>query len=136
MPRRNSRIPPQLEKNHVVPPSSQDEALSRYSVSGEVPREELEVETVLGTLDAPPQSYGFVGGSVEIDQYPIEAGLIPRVASDDRGGNALPDVGHGVLHALAAIPLFVAVAQLQGFMAPGGRSGGDGRAAQTSVAQP
>src|SRR5574337_1263390 len=30
IPRRNSRIPPQLEKNHVVPPSSQDEALSRY----------------------------------------------------------------------------------------------------------
>ena len=30
--------PPQLEKSHVVPPSSQDEALSRYSVSGEVPR--------------------------------------------------------------------------------------------------
>src|SRR5574341_426945 len=26
IPRRNSRIPPQLEKNHVVPPSSQDEA--------------------------------------------------------------------------------------------------------------
>ena len=36
--RRNSRILPQLEKIHVVPPSSQDEALSRYSVSGEVPR--------------------------------------------------------------------------------------------------
>ena len=27
----------------MVPPSSQDEALSRYSVSGEVPREVLEV---------------------------------------------------------------------------------------------
>src|SRR5574338_535017 len=52
MPRRNSRIPLQLEKIHVVPRSSQDEALSRYSVSGEVPRWELEVETVLGTLDA------------------------------------------------------------------------------------
>src|SRR5574337_311356 len=56
IPRSNSRIPPQLEKNHVVPPSSQDEARSRYSVSGVVPRQELEVETVLGTLDAPPQS--------------------------------------------------------------------------------
>src|SRR5574338_703425 len=52
MPRRNSRIPLQLEKIHVVPPSSQDEALSRYSVSGEVPLEELEFETVLVTLDA------------------------------------------------------------------------------------
>ena len=37
-PHPNSRIPLQLEKIHVVPPSSQDEALSRYSVSGEVPR--------------------------------------------------------------------------------------------------
>ena len=27
-----------LGKNHVAPPSSQDEALSRYSASGEVPR--------------------------------------------------------------------------------------------------
>src|SRR5574337_1305931 len=53
IPRRISRIPPQLEKNQVVPPSSQDEALSRYSVSGEVPLWDLEVETVLGTLDAP-----------------------------------------------------------------------------------
>src|SRR5574339_1024989 len=52
MPRRNSRIPPELEKNHVAPPSSQNEALSRYSASGEVPREELEVERALGTLDA------------------------------------------------------------------------------------
>ena len=26
------------DKNDVAPPSSQDEALSRYSVSGEVPR--------------------------------------------------------------------------------------------------
>ena len=30
----------------------QDEALSRYSASGEVPRQELEVERALGTLDA------------------------------------------------------------------------------------
>ena len=32
-PRRNSRIPPQLEKKHLVPSSSQDEALARYSFS-------------------------------------------------------------------------------------------------------
>ena len=36
-PRRNSRILLHLEKNHVVPPSSQDVALCHYSVSGEVP---------------------------------------------------------------------------------------------------
>ena len=35
--RGNSRILLHLEKNHVVPPSSQDVALCRYSVSGEVP---------------------------------------------------------------------------------------------------
>ena len=28
---RNSRIPPQLQKRHVAPPSSQDEALAPYS---------------------------------------------------------------------------------------------------------
>ena len=51
----NSRIPPQLEKNHVAPPSSQDEALGRYSVSREVPRSILKYKTVLGTLDATPK---------------------------------------------------------------------------------
>ena len=28
----------EIDKNHVAPPSSQDEALCRYSASGEVPR--------------------------------------------------------------------------------------------------
>ena len=42
-------------KNLVVPPSSQDEALARYSVSIEVPRSALKFETVLGTLDAIPK---------------------------------------------------------------------------------
>ena len=46
---------PQLEKNHVAPPSSQDEALGRYSVSREVPRSILKYKTVLGTLDATPK---------------------------------------------------------------------------------
>ena len=36
----------------MAPPSSQDEALSHYSASGEVPRYELQVERALGTLDA------------------------------------------------------------------------------------
>ena len=36
-PRRNSRMPPQLEKNHVVPTAWQDEALARDGVSREVP---------------------------------------------------------------------------------------------------
>ena len=33
----NSRMPPQLEKNHVVPTAWQDEALARDGVSREVP---------------------------------------------------------------------------------------------------
>ena len=33
----------------MAPPSSQDEALSRYSASGEVPRSELDEGRVLGT---------------------------------------------------------------------------------------
>ena len=32
IPRRNSRIPPQLEKNHVVAPSSQDEHVDLWSI--------------------------------------------------------------------------------------------------------
>ena len=43
----NSRMPPQLEKNHVAPPSSQDEALGRYSLSREVPRSILGQEDPL-----------------------------------------------------------------------------------------
>ena len=49
------RIPMQLEKNDVVPTSSQDEALARYSVSREVPCSVLKWETVLGSLDATPK---------------------------------------------------------------------------------
>ena len=52
IPRRNSRILPQLEKKHVGPPSALDEALAHYSVSREDPGSVLKCETVLGTLDA------------------------------------------------------------------------------------
>ena len=50
-----SRIPMHLEKNDVVPKSSQDEALARYSVSREVPCSVLKWETVFGSLDATPK---------------------------------------------------------------------------------
>ena len=55
-PHRHSRIPVQLEKIHVVPTSSQDEALAHYSVSGEVPCSALKRETVTDTLRATPKS--------------------------------------------------------------------------------
>ena len=41
---------PQLEKNDVVNPSPQDEALASYSVSREVSRSVLKFETVLSTV--------------------------------------------------------------------------------------
>ena len=56
VPCHNSRIPPQLEKNHDVPPSSLDEALSHCSVSREIPHSLLKFETVLDTLDATQSS--------------------------------------------------------------------------------
>ena len=51
-----SRIPTQLEKNHVVPSSSQNEALARYGVSREVPCSILKGETVPHTPHATPKS--------------------------------------------------------------------------------
>ena len=51
-PRRNLRIQLKLEKNHEVPPSSLYEALSRCSVSREIPCSILKLETVIETLDA------------------------------------------------------------------------------------
>ena len=48
-------IPPQLEKNHVVPNSSQEEALARHGVSREVPCSALKGETV---PDSPQRKQG------------------------------------------------------------------------------
>ena len=45
------KIPLQLEENHVVPLSSQDEALASYSVSGEALRSILKFKTIFGNLD-------------------------------------------------------------------------------------
>ena len=56
IPCRNMRIPPQLEKNHVVPISWQDEALARDSVSREVPCSALKCETEPDSLHATPKS--------------------------------------------------------------------------------
>ena len=50
-------MPPQLEKNHVVPTAWQDEALARDGVSGEVPCSALKGETVPDSLPAMLQSF-------------------------------------------------------------------------------
>ena len=47
-------MPPQLEKNHVVPTAWQDEALARDGVSSEVPCSALKGETVPDSLPATP----------------------------------------------------------------------------------
>ena len=52
IPRRNTGIPPQLEKIHVVPTTSQDDALAREGVSREVPCSALKGETVPDSLPA------------------------------------------------------------------------------------
>ena len=52
----NSRMPPQLEKNHVVPTSWQDEALARDGVSREVPCSTLKGEKDPASLHATPKS--------------------------------------------------------------------------------
>ena len=49
-------MPPQLEKNHVVPTSWQDEDLDRDGVSREVPCSALKGETVPDSLPATPKS--------------------------------------------------------------------------------
>ena len=51
----NSRMPPQLEKNHVVPTAWQDEALARDGVSREVPVSVLKCQTVPDTFHATPR---------------------------------------------------------------------------------
>ena len=49
-------MPPQLEKNHVVPTSWQDEALARDGMSREVPCSALKGETLPDSLPATPKS--------------------------------------------------------------------------------
>ena len=82
----------QLKKNDVVPTSSQDEALARYSVSREVPCSVLKCETVLCTLDATPNVPGHAGltrqehrGSRTLKYLPLIVLIEGRGEGDDRG---------------------------------------------------
>ena len=80
----------------MVLPSSQDEALARYSVSKDVPGSILKCETVLGNLDATPNinvTEGFntekMGVILIKAETPGEAGLreqkMSALVSDDDG---------------------------------------------------
>ena len=52
-----SENPKQLEKNHVVPTSSQDEALARDGLSREVPCSALKGETVPDSYNQTRDNY-------------------------------------------------------------------------------
>ena len=52
-------------------------------------------------------------GAVELDQDPVEQGLVPRVGAQDLAGDLAVDVRDGLRDALSAVALLVAVAQLQ-----------------------
>ena len=84
IPHCNSRIPRQLEKNNVAPPSSKYEAPVSYSVSREVPCSVLKCETVLGTLDATPKfpwHPGLTRGEHGGSQHRFHLGGCGRVSS-------------------------------------------------------
>ena len=96
-PHHNSRIPPQLEKNHVVPTSWQEEALAPYSVSREVSHSVLKCKTVLGTLDAwgfsPEARRGSQGAS---RAAPGKSGLHARGEGVRKGTPLASRVAQGV----------------------------------------
>ena len=73
-------MPPQLEKNHVVPTSWQDEALVRHGVSREVPCSALKGETVPDSLPAAPKSpdtQGSLEGNTECPGTASSEPLLP-----------------------------------------------------------
>jgi hypothetical protein len=74
-----------------------------------------------------------VGRSVQLDHQTVDAQLIGDVATDERRRNLVLDVAHRVLHALAAIPMRVAVAQLHGFVLAGARAARNRRAPHHAV---
>ena len=59
-------MPPQLEKNHVVPTAWPDEALARDGVSREVPCSALKGET------------GGAGGPEPLSHFEVEVCQLPR----------------------------------------------------------
>ena len=70
----------------------------------------------------------FVGGAVEVDERGVERGLVERVGAAERGGDGFVDGFDRLPDTLAAVTVFVAVAQLPGLVLAGGRSAGHGGA--------
>ena len=71
--------------------------------------------------------------SVELDQRSVDRDLIRCDQTVERRRDSLLDVLHGELHALAAVALRVAVAQLERLVLAGGRAARHGGAASRSA---
>ena len=70
---------------------------------------------------------------IEPDQLRVERGLVGSVQAAQRGREHVVHVRHRAAHALAAVALPVAVAQLDRLVLPGGRAGGDGPGARRAA---
>ncbi len=68
-------------------------------------------------------------GAVELNHRTVNGELIQRVETTEHGKNFLGDVFDGLGDAFAEVTLFVAVAELDGFVFAGAGAGGNGGAA-------
>src|SRR6185369_1080769 len=68
---------------------------------------------------------GLVRGAVEVEHLLVDEALLARVVADQLVDDAVGDVGDRGEHALAAVPLGVAVAQLDRLERAGRRAGRD-----------
>ena len=68
--------------------------------------------------------------AVELEEHPVDAGLVSRVVADEGWPDRLADVDDGPQDTLAAIATLVPVAQLDRLVGAGRGSGRDGRAPQ------
>ena len=76
-----------------------------------------------------------VVGAVELDHARVEAGLVARIAPESAAAQHGVDVLDRLEHALAAVALRVAVAQLDGLARAGGGARGHRRAAERAGVQ-
>ena len=77
-----------------------------------------------------------VGRSVEVDQQLVERALIVRGDAGERARDLTVDVRDRLQHALAEVCRGIAVAQLDGLVLAGRRSGRDGRASEGARREP
>ena len=64
-------------------------------------------------------SFDFEGGTVEVDQLPVDTTLLERVGPFESFCNHIVDMMHSLLHTFSTIARFIAVAQFEGLMCPG-----------------